>query len=522
MTAKAGALAISVSGTPAAQNVVAGTQDFVFANLQFDATASGENVRLSSILASFTNGGTASYITGCQLYDGSKALNTGSNVIDSVSAGSNTFTLDSPLTIEKETVKTIALACDISSSATTSSYYKWGIPAASNFTVTGEVSGQSITATGSANAGQTMTIQTGSYTVTKDTSSPTYKVGVAGTAVTLGVLKLHASNEAITMNGIALQLTNTASSSASDLTKVYLYDGSYKVWEGLFLGSATTTYATLTAGDYDADGDYGVVVPKDSDLLLTVKADVDTIDVNTASTREGAFIAVDYDNDDQAGTTKGIGSTGSTSTNSSSSDTAVAGMRVFKSIPTVVDKTSKTSLTASADLYEVDITADSSGSIQLYRLKFSVATTGAVVKNWKLYGPNGAVNSSYIEVSGTSLTMNFDSSAADRIISAGATKRYRLQADSVTYSGTSGATDSLTLKLLGDSQYPSLSTRMGTQSQINADSSANDFIWSPQATTTVVAADIDWTNGYGVKYQYNSTVSTLTNDGTSHTFTFSN
>ena len=81
MTIKSAVTTISVSATPATQTVVAGAQAYAFANVQFDATASGEDIKFSTIPLTFTNGGTASYITGCTLYDGSTALNTGGNTV---------------------------------------------------------------------------------------------------------------------------------------------------------------------------------------------------------------------------------------------------------------------------------------------------------------------------------------------------------------------------------------------------------------------------------------------------------
>ncbi len=56
MTVKAAALAVAVSSTPTAQNIVAGGQGVIFANIQFDASQSGEDVRFSSV--ALTNGGT--------------------------------------------------------------------------------------------------------------------------------------------------------------------------------------------------------------------------------------------------------------------------------------------------------------------------------------------------------------------------------------------------------------------------------------------------------------------------------
>jgi hypothetical protein len=406
-------------------------------------------------------------------------------------------------------VKTIGLMCDVSSAATGN--FQWGMGLGSTFTATGLVSGQTIVPSGSAVGGNLMTIGTGTLTVTKDASSPSYSIVAAGTSgVTLGVLKFHAANESVSLEQVALQLTNTSSSSATNLSSVSLWDGTTQVGSAIFSGSGTTTLVTLTTP---------VSVPKDGDKTLTIKGNLASIDVNTVSTHEGAFVAVDYDGDSQAGTTKGTGSSGAALT-SASVDTAMSGVRMFKSFPTVKDATTQTSLTAGANMYEFDVTADASGAIQLNRISFSVATSSGgnlFITNFKLFGPNGAVNATAVNSSAGKLVINFDASADDRIVAAGATKRFRLQAENITH-GT--GTDNLTLKLLGDAAYPAMTTLVGTVATVDADNAADDFIWSPQATTTVVAADIDWTNGLGVPT--GSGTQTLTTDGTSHSFTKTN
>src|SRR3989344_3684600 len=82
MTVKAAALAVSVSSSPAAQNIVSGGQ-VTFTNYQFDATQSGEDVRFGTLPLelSFATG-LPTELTSCQLFDGATALNTGSNVVN--------------------------------------------------------------------------------------------------------------------------------------------------------------------------------------------------------------------------------------------------------------------------------------------------------------------------------------------------------------------------------------------------------------------------------------------------------
>ncbi|MBI4691894.1 MAG: hypothetical protein HY773_00385 [Candidatus Terrybacteria bacterium] len=197
-----------------------------------------------------------------------------------------------------------------------------------------------------------MTVGTASFTAAKDSSSPAYAIAAAGTSgLTAGVLKFAATNDAITLNRVALQLTNTSTSSATDLTKVYLYDGATKVGESLFTGSATTTAVTVS----------GVTIPKDGSKVLTIKVDAASMDATNASTLEGAFIAVDLDGDGQAGSTYGTSSSGASVT-PTLTDTAVAGFRVFKSYPTFarIAVPSSTLVAGTMDLYRFSVTASPS------------------------------------------------------------------------------------------------------------------------------------------------------------------
>jgi excinuclease ABC subunit A len=162
MTVRAAALDIRVSATPAAQSIVAGAQGFTFSNFQFDASQSGEDVRFSSIPLSLSASVSASHVNSCQLFDGSVALNTGSNVVNPSATGNNTFTLDQSLVVTKGTVKTLALKCNVTSAA--SGTLAWGLSSPS-ITVTGVTSSNDVSETVTNAAGSTMTVGTGSIVV---------------------------------------------------------------------------------------------------------------------------------------------------------------------------------------------------------------------------------------------------------------------------------------------------------------------------------------------------------------------
>src|SRR3989344_8792370 len=113
MTVKAGALTVSVSSVPLAQTIIAGSNDFTFANYIFDGTASGEDLRITTIPLYYDTTGTATDLTNCRLYDGATVVNSSTVVNPSSVSSSTSFTFDgSGLVLPKGTSKTVALKCN--------------------------------------------------------------------------------------------------------------------------------------------------------------------------------------------------------------------------------------------------------------------------------------------------------------------------------------------------------------------------------------------------------------------------
>ena len=511
MTVKSAALDISISSAPVAQNITAGAQDFTYANLQLDATQSGEDVRFSSIPLEMTFATMeVTQATTCQLFDGSTALNTGSNVVtpSGTSAAENTFTFDATLVVPKGTIKTLALKCDLSSGVSANDSLSWGIAAAPSITVTGVTSSNSVTETITASAGQTMTVAAVAVVASKDSSSPSYAIAAAGsTGVTAGVIKFRASNEAVTLQRVGLSLTNTASSSSSDLVEVSLYDGATKVGTAVFTGSNTKATSTLSIP---------VTLPKDSDKTLTVK--VDLADIGTSQTgTQGQKIAIDIDTNST--NTQGVGQESGTTVNASGS-TSFDGVRLFKTKPTFAKLAipSTVLVTSTMDLYRFSVTADSAGSLGIYKFVVNLATSSSpvsastTVTNLKVkaytnssfstevsgFSPAGQLNDTVATlVSGdNNILMSASTQGQDSLqIPAGTTYYFRVIADvALTGSPTAG---SITTSLLGDSVYPVLAANMGLSTAIDNDAE-DDFVWSPNATTTSDTTHVDWTNGYFV------------------------
>ncbi|MAF59590.1 hypothetical protein CL631_01945 [bacterium] len=504
MTVKAATTTVTVAADPATQNVVAGTTGFTFANYQFDATDSGEDVRVSTIQFRYTDGG--SDPTNCLAWDGTTKLT--NSAVNPSGTGADTYTFNQALVIPKGTIKTVALKCDVPASSTADEDIIFGINNADTMAAVGLGSGQTITLThGTTNSG-TMTIKsTGTFTVLLDSSSPSYKHASAGTTGNVAsVLKLRSTNEDITLNRLGLQLTGaTASSTAADITKVTLWDGTTKVGEGLFTGTNTVATTTLTSG---------FTLTKDVDTLLTVKIDLAAIGTSKPGTA-GSLHKIDYDGD-RVFATEGNGADSGTSVQSSStSDTAASGLRTNKSYPTLAKLALPTNTLANGDrsLLRFSVTADSAGPVGLYKFTLVFSTTTATMTSPNVFAytdqlfsvpvsglsSDGAVDSDAPTNWATSSTQieflaNTSTGASTTIqVPAGATRYFEVRG---TVSGSaSGA--SISTQLEGDTGYPSLSTLMTPAQTVDNDGN-DDFLWSPNSTTTAAYNDDDWTNGFGL------------------------
>lgn len=561
MTVKVAALAISVSSSPSAQTIVAGSNQFTFANIQLSAIDSGEDVTMNAIPLDYELVSGTTDVLGCNLYNGSEQLTSGTNTKDMAGdANSTSFTFDKQLTIPKGTVLTLAVKCNVPASITSGSF-SFGYNDASSPTATGKVSGSSITITENTAAGQTITItSSGSLTVELSADSPAYTVASAGvTDYTASVLRIKATNEAIRIDDIALQLTNKASSSISDLAggKVTLWDGANKVGQVTFVTGAFYLTASTTVSTCAGCSEF--IVPKDDYKDLTVKVDLAAHGTSQPGS-PGSFIAVDYESGRPGlagagfGGVKGTGSQSGTKALGTGSDTASAGFRVVKSAPTVkhIPLPTGTSLTGASDkpLYRFSVTASPKGAIGINKLTFRFATSSAttiadLVDNINVrafINPDFTGVVSGLQSDGTLMaadkTMNptlwasastdieiYAETAANASttlqIPAGGTRYFEVIGD-ITLSGA-GTTYSVTTQLQGDARFfsPVVEYSIATSAQgtngggsgtaansflatssyfVNdTQTDADNFIWSPYSTTSTTGRTAnDYLNGYGV------------------------
>lgn len=510
MTVKAGALAISVSSQPSARNVIAGSQSFEFARYVLDATQSGEDVRLTSLplLLTAPDAASRAHLTGCQLFNGSTAITTGSNVKNPSSSlaasADETYTFDGTgIVIPKNSSVTLSLKCNVSTSA--SGTYRWGLTDNSSTYsgATGVESGQTVSETMTASAGQAMAAaSSGTYTVAVDSSnSYAYRAVRAGTTgVALAAFKFTAgTNEDVSLRAVALQLANTASNSPADLVgeRVTLWNGSTQVGVAQF-GGANSDNATSTLSS-------PVTITKGETVTIVVKGDLSIH--NASEGTPGAFLSVTYDGDANglANGNYAVGvDSGSNISPSTTSDITTNGVRIFRNVPTLAAVSTGGSLSAGVDFYKVSVTnPDPTRDLIVKKLTFSVATTGGAFSDFRLVDNFGnSATASAVQSAGATgsqtVTFSFAQTASAAIIPAGSTKTFGLRAATIV--DTASTAESITVYLKTDTSYTAAGAYlMNTVSGL----SASNMIWSPFSTTSPESsaaseANLDWYNGYGI------------------------
>ena len=354
------------------------------------------------------------------------------------------------------------------------------------------------------------------------------------------VFKLHATDEALKLERIHLSFSSSTAST-TDFTKVTLWDGATKVGEAVFAGTETVATSTLYTTDPVTGVPVSFIIPKDGDKILTVKVDLANVGTSQAGT-SGRRIAINY-NGTATTSTRVIGqSSGSGFNSGTATDVNGKVANLVRSYPTLaIRSVPVTTLTnTSMSLYRFSVTAPAGLDVSLYKFTFNVSssTVAATTSNFYVYGysdslfsvqayGNNPLNAyAAFKVGSTtqigtqaalgaspaagvsSTTLNevviyFDpgtkSAAAPNaeaiVVPAGTTRYFDLKA-TISLVGTTK--ESISVSLLGDATYfDRTSARfLETANTVDAQSANNDFIWSPNTTTTSATTTVDWTNGY--------------------------
>ncbi|MBU2068613.1 hypothetical protein KKE13_03520, partial [Patescibacteria group bacterium] len=504
-TVKAAALVITRNSTPAASNIIVGQKNLNLSSWRFDAAASGEDIRVTSIgFTSIVNGWAATNTNALTIYVNGVAQSPINDAVTAASAvaASSTFALESPIIIPKGTNVTVELHGDKNTVAS-DSFENWGIRG-NSVTAYGVSTGNAVVESITADNGPILTSKP-SGTLTVETSgNPSSAIVLTGsTGNVFSNVKLSADYEDLRLDQLILYVTDGsyAFSDADDadyrdVTNVGIYDGTTLLAQSSIPADNYYTF-NFNAGD--------LTVPKDGSKTLTIKADMATVHkttVNAPGTANADLIL-------GFGGANGIKTTGMASNSTITGATyevfrssSSSAMVLRKSIPTVTLPTASNSLGANTTLtngtqvvYAYKVTANAAGGdVLLYRNTFVFATSGndMVITNVYIADEEGntikaAANPTPMWVAANTeqyYTATFNNpdfavypTAVDEAIkiSAGTSKTFKVYA---TLAGVT-ANESLTTFLVGD--------LASTTALVNTDNFAADPYYT--APTTEFASE---------------------------------
>ncbi|MFH1430151.1 MAG: hypothetical protein ABIG71_01340 [Candidatus Uhrbacteria bacterium] len=292
LTVQAGSLSSVTGATPIVGNVVAGVQDFTFANITLDASAGGEDVKVTSLVVADATGSAAlpGDLINWELWGDPDSSDSNDAIVQIVTTNSTasatysantvgidstvTFTMKSPIHVSKNKSVKLQVRADVISSAATTSTALLATYAhvidLSTVTASGWSTGSTVSST-PAGAGQAQTVlATGALKVERAADSAVAGPIVAGSkGVALVKYKLTASYENIDVTTIPFYLA-TEAAEAGNLQNV----AAFKLYlNGTLIGNAAG-YGFTNAAVKSVELDTGVLrLVKDTPTYLEIKAD---------------------------------------------------------------------------------------------------------------------------------------------------------------------------------------------------------------------------------------------------------
>ena len=507
-TVNAGSLTVTPASSLVSDNVIDDSTNVVLGRYVLDANGSGEDLKVTSVQIRAITGTNADLdeLNSLYLYDVTGGSNTNITAATVNNPSGNTgaadatltFTVDSnALTVLKDTQKIIELrgTVNASSTPTSNTTFTMNFSAGSpDWTVTGNSTGKTISESLGLGAGATMTVvSAGTLTASLDSSDPAQTWNTPGVPVTVGVLHFKAVNEGMVVTNLGL-LINTASSSASDVQKLTLKNGSSVVKEivspAFTGGKETFTFNESGAGSF-------IVPAGDDGANLTIQATFSSIGTGFAGT-SGNLFKVSTTTTATENTAKG--SKSGTAVNILGSAATSTGARYFKSVP-IVEKLSVPSTilaNGTKTLYKFKVTANTAGDIDLYKFSFTIATTSANADSFQLVETDtgktvfSSVQSTGTVVEGVVATAQYGATLIT--IPKGTSHTYELKA-TITNAGTAGDTVQVTMN--GDAAHISAATNGLGAADVDSDTN-DDFIWSDRSNSSHTISTTDFYNGFKV------------------------
>lgn len=484
----------SLTGTKASgygnQTMVAGTNNAKLGSFTL-STGSTEGVNVNTIVLNLSSAEAAT-ITDLRLVDNSTGTQIGST--KSSPSTSNSFGVN--LAMGSSQTKTIDVYANIKSGANAGSFI---VDLDDTTGGTGATTGQSVTV-GSDVSLQTITVGSGTLTVTRDAGTPVNSNVIAGsTSVHVGRFDFSGANSSYTVQELKIKVPADAATSVSNVTLKYKNSAGVEqtVSQALALSSGVQPYATATFTGLT------MYVPLNDSSDLDVYVDVPT---TTSGSNSGAAISVLIDANEGFKAIDGAGTSDTTAASSDVNSAANSGYGtkyVKKSVPTLTRLTTgytQNTVASGIGLYRFSVTADAAGAIDWREISFTISTTGAEFTSWSLYDVTGTavlVNDTAANAPAGTLQICPDTSCTlgeAEEIGASSTKTYELRAGTVANWGAAG--DQITINFTED-----------TSAVVNAAAASvsGNMTWSDRSSTSHTTTTSDWTNGYLVKDMDNDT-----------------
>ncbi|NMC51435.1 hypothetical protein GYA54_01755 [Candidatus Kuenenbacteria bacterium] len=401
LTVSAGSLTLIKYQAYGDQNIVKPATQAKVASFVVSAGAY-EGVNVDTINISQATSGVMQNV---KLMSGSTQIGSTKVTLTSTSATENVFSV-SNLNLAANESKVIDVYADIKSST--------GAPSiAIVVDLAGTTAITSTATTASDVTMQTMTISTGSIT-SADGGKPTSDLVIAGTTVTSNKVKFTATNEAFTVTKV--RIWEQTSGNYDSIGKVIL---EYKDKSG----NTVTKEGYLNAsGIMDFTG-LNMYVAKDSDAILTVKAEVPTV---ASGADSGDTIGLDFDKDNNF---SALGEASNTTDTTPGADVDANNMIVRKTKPTLSSVAMSSSILqngTSKTIGKFNVTADAAGALYVKEFNFSLATGSAVnVVDVKMYKEGVTeMNATAVDTVGGSVSIVLDT---EEQIPAGSTVMFELK-----------------------------------------------------------------------------------------------
>jgi len=513
MTIKAASLLVSASIKPAAATVIRGTNGLEVANIQLDASASGDNLTVTQIKTVIhTTTMNPAELSNFKLWDGVKEVAistdpdpTSDTVSDSVTT---TWSISPAITVTKGKVKTLKVTAKVALTPSASESFAVGFQSGCTVT-TKDSEGETVTPSYSYSDGQTMTIQTaGTVTISRSDSNNNSLLASNKTGVVVGKIKAQALYEAINIEKLYVDFTAYQGGGTDELTGFYLYNH-----EGKQIAEASVTSSNASALLFNMESaPYNI--PVNTTKELTIKADTGNADMSGAATNagpaQGFYMTV------KSASMTAKGASGQTAT-ATSAILTYPNYLLFKSTPTVTIAETGDKIDANGDygLINVTVGADSAGPVGLWKMTFKVTTTTVDISpsDFTFYNGTNLVTQytsvarsglNYADVDSGSnhyslIEVYFfdenDPTANVEYVEAGSSKTYTLRANVTGF--TNDVSNSVSTSMLGDAAVTSSTYNKNAVAVDALDN--NDFIWSDLSygnTTTTATDTIEWMNGF--------------------------